>query len=102
MIWVSTSDFGTRPKGKQRRIIQACTYISHIESIEVDEVSDQTCTDPESFVRVGPTVKFLLLFFFSLMRGGMMQIPLLAGYHLPVSEMPFKWCFVGVPIKAQH
>ena len=29
-------------------------------------------------------------FFFSLMRGGRIQIPLLAGHQRPASEMPFK------------
>ena len=36
------------------------------------------CTDPESFVRGGPTLTTL---FFILMKGGRIQIPLLAGYQ---------------------
>ena len=37
------------------------------------------------FVRGGPT----LTTFFSLMRGGRLKIPLLAGHHRPASETPF-------------
>ena len=37
-------------------------------------------------------------FVFSLMRGGRIQIPLLTG----ASETPFKWCFAGGPMMAQH
>ena len=53
-----------------------------------------SCADPESFVRGGPTLTaFFFSFFFSLMRGGRTQIPLLAGHQRPVSETPFKWRF---------
>ena len=53
---------------------------------------------PESFVRGGPT----LTTFFSLMREGRIQIPLLAGYQRPASKTPFKWRFAGGPMLAQH
>ena len=46
---------------------------------------------------------FLFIFFFSwCQRGGRIQIPLKAGHHQHASETPFKWCFVGVPMMAQH
>ena len=35
------------------------------------------------------------------MRGGMIQIPLLAGHKRPASETPFKWRFAGGPMVAQ-
>ena len=38
---------------------------------------------------------FVLFFKFSLMRGGKIQVPLLAD-----SETSFKWCFAGVVIMA--
>ena len=56
-----------------------------------------SCADPESFVSEGPT-----LIFFSLMRGGRIRIQLLAGHQWPASKIPFKWCFAGVPMTAQH
>ena len=34
-------------------------------------------------------VLFFVFVFFSLMRGGRIQIPLLAGHQRPPSEMPF-------------
>ena len=40
--------------------------------------------------------------FFSLMRGGGIQIPLLAGHQRPAREPPFKWRFAGGPMIAQH
>ena len=36
------------------------------------------------------------------MRGGWIQIPLLAGHWWPASETPFKLRFAGGPIMAQH
>ena len=42
-----------------------------------------------TFCQMGPA----LTRFFSLMRGRMSQIPLLAGHQRPASETPFKWCF---------
>ena len=39
---------------------------------------------------------------FSLMRGGMIQIPFLAGHQRPTSKTPFKWRFAGRPMMAQH
>ena len=34
--------------------------------------------------------------------GERIQIPPIAGHHRPASETPFKWCFAGMPIMAQH
>ena len=42
------------------------------------------------------------LFFFSLMRGVTIQIPLLAGHQRSTSVTPFKWRFAGGPMMAQH
>ena len=39
--------------------------------------------------------------FFSLMRRGRIQIPLLVGHQWPASETPFKWRFAGGPMMAQ-
>ena len=36
-------------------------------------------------------------FFFSLMRGGRIQIPLLAGHQRSASKTPFKWRFTSGP-----
>ena len=58
-----------------------------------------TCADPESFVRGGPILR---TFFFSLMRGGRIQIPLLAGHRRLASETPFQWRFAGRQMLAQH
>ena len=41
-------------------------------------------------------------FFLSLMGGGRMKIPLLAGHHRPARETPFKRCFTGVPMMALY
>ena len=60
-----------------------------------------TCADPESFVRGGPTLMGLGLCCFSLLRGGRIQIPLLAGHQLSPSKMP-KWRFAGGQMMAQH
>ena len=58
------------------------------------------------FCQRGPTLTFyfcfLFFFFFFLMRGGRIQIPLLAGHQRPASETPFKWRFAGGPMVAQH
>ena len=35
------------------------------------------------------------------MRGGRIQIPLLAGHLRRASDTPFQWRFAGVPMKAQ-
>ena len=59
------------------------------------------CADPESFVRGGPTLTFYFCFLF-LMRGGRIQIPLLADHQRPASKTPFKWRFAGGPMVAQH
>ena len=73
--------------------------IAHIRLLQVNIYRQDTflCADPESFVRGNPT-----LFFFYLMRGGRIQIPLLAGHQRPASETPFKWRFAGGPTMAQH
>ena len=39
---------------------------------------------------------------FSLMRGGLIQIQQLADHHRPTSKKPFKWCFAGGSMMAQH
>ena len=60
-----------------------------------------SCADQESFVRGGLTLTTLFVVF-SLMRGGRIQIPLLAGHQRTASEMPFKWSFAGGLMMAQH
>ena len=59
------------------------------------------CADPEKFVRGGPTLT-TFFFFFKLMRGDMIQIPLKADHHRPASETPFTRRFAGVLMMAQH
>ena len=54
--------------------------------------------DPESFVRGGQILK--TFFLFGLMRGGRIQIPILAGHQRLASETPFKWRFAGGPMMA--
>ena len=44
----------------------------------------------------------IFFYFFSLMRGGRIQIPLLAGHQQPASKRPFKWRFAGGQIMAHH
>ena len=56
-------------------------------------LTSMACTDPESFISGGPT-----FFFFFLMRGESLQIPLKAGHH----QALFKWHFDGGPMMAQH
>ena len=65
------------------------------ERVDVSRPQAQPCADTESFVRGGPTLTFLvfLLLIFSLMWGGRIQIPLLAGHQRPASDTPFKWRF---------
>ena len=41
-------------------------------------------------------------FFFKLMRGERIQIPLYAGHHRPASETSFKWRFARVSMLAIH
>ena len=53
-----------------------------------------TCADPESFVRVGPTLTFLFCLFFVVDEGGIIQISLLVGQKIvghkrSASETPF-------------
>ena len=42
------------------------------------------------------------VFFFSLMRGEMIQIALKRGHHRPARETPLKWRFAGGPMMALH
>ena len=61
----------------------------------------QSCADPESFARGGPTLTgFVFLFFF--VWGERIQIALKADHHRPASKMPFKWPFPGGLMIAQH
>ena len=55
--------------------------------------------DPESFLRGALSFDDFFVCFF--MRGGRIQIPLLAGHERPAGETPFKWRFAGGPIMAQ-
>ena len=41
-------------------------------------------------------------FFFSLMRGGKIKIPLLAGHQRLASETQFQWRLAGGPLMVQH
>ena len=59
--------------------------------------TDVSCTDPESFVRGGPTLSTLFVLF-RLMRGGRIQRLLKSGQLRPTSETPLKWRFAGVPM----
>ena len=53
--------------------------------------------------RGGPSeTTFFFVLFFLVQGGERIQIPLYAGLHRPTSETPFKWCFAGVPMMAQH
>ena len=59
---------------------------------------DNVCiSDPESYVREGPSLTGLFcVCLFQLMRGGdRIKKPLKAGRHLPTSKKPFKWSFAG-------
>ena len=60
-----------------------------------------TCTDPESFAKRGPTLTRIFLFFFFI-TGERIQIALKEGHHRPVSEIPIKWRLAGRPMMAQH
>ena len=57
------------------------------------------CSDPESFVRGGPTLTTLFL-----VDDGRTEDPykIKAGHHRLTIETPFKWCFAGVPMMAKH
>ena len=48
---------------------------------------------PESFFQRGSTFFFV---------NEWIQIPLKSGHHRPASETPFKWCFAGMSMMAQH
>ena len=50
----------------------------------------------------GSNFNFLFFFFFFFMRGGRIQIPLLAGHQRLASETLFKWRLAGGPMVAQH
>ena len=54
------------------------------------------------FCQRGSNFNFLFIFLFFLMRGGRIQIRLLAGHQRPASETPFKWRFAGGSMVAQH
>ena len=64
-------------------IIQRWNVIMNIyHLVHIYIYSEGPCANPESFVRVGPSLTtFFFFFFFSLMRGRI-QIPPLAGHHL--------------------
>ena len=66
--------------------VKILSYVEEIKNIYLP------CADPESFVRGGPN---MTTFFFSLVSGGWIQIPQLAGHQRPASETQFKWCFAG-------
>ena len=56
-------------------------------------------------IRGGPTLRTFfssMRLFTSLMRGGRINKPVLAGHHRSAIETPFKWCFTGVPMMAHH
>ena len=61
-----------------------------------------TCTDPESFAREGPTLTSFFLNSFFLMRGERIQMSLKEGHHRPTSKTPFEWRFAGGRMMAQH
>ena len=65
----------------------------------------ESCSDQGSrkFCQRGSNFDiFVFVLFFSLMRGGRIQIPLLVGHQRPASETPFKWRFAGGPMMVQH
>ena len=61
-----------------------------MEGTDTHLSSSCSCADPESFIR-----EFCFLgFFFLLMSGGRIKMPLLAGHHRPASETPFEMAFL--------
>ena len=56
-----------------------------------------TWEDPKSFVRGGPA---LTTFF--LVDEGEDPSTTISDHHQPVSVMPFKWRFTGVPMMSQN
>ena len=60
------------------------------------------CTDPESFVRVGPTLSMLFVFLFFFFDGEIILIPLKAGQYRLGRETLFKCRFDCGPMVAQH
>ena len=54
---------------------------------------------PRKFCQRGSNFESVF-FFFSLLRRGRVQIPLLADHHWPASETSFKWRFTGGPMMA--
>ena len=81
--------------------------------LELELIRALSCADPESFVRVCPTLQlwcFFFFFFFFWGGGGVgvrdredPLIPIKAGHQWPASKMPFQCCFAGVAaMMAQH
>ena len=61
-------------------------------------VPPNSCVDPESFVRGGPT----LTFFYLVDEGREDPKTNISGPSSAASETPFKWRFAGVPMMTQH
>ena len=59
------------------------------------------CADPESFVRGGLNLITFFVFFFKLMRGWMIQIPLSMGHHRPTSKRHLNGVFAAGPMMTQ-
>ena len=62
----------------------------------------QSMRESRKFCQRGPTLTSFYFYFFYMMRGGRIQIQLLAGHERTASETPFKWRFAGGPMMAQH
>ena len=60
------------------------------------------CQGESNFDNVSMFFLFYFLLLFMLMRGGRIQIPLLAARQRPASETPFKLRFAGGPMMAHH
>ena len=52
-------------------------------------------------VQLRQRFNFYFIFIFILIKGGRIQIPLLAGHQRSASETPFKWRFTGGLMMAQ-
>ena len=61
-----------------------------------------TCTDPESFLRGGPTWSFFVLFFVFFYEGREDPNTTLSEPSLAGQWTALKWCFSGVSMMAQH
>ena len=90
---LKVSDYDQEMSQSQLQINTFHREIGDTEQIQLP------CADSESFFRCGPT---LTTFFFQLMRGVRIQVPIYAGHHRTDSETPFKWRFAGVPLMAQQ